>query len=311
MKKAWQEALLNLPKEVVKNCILCNVASSCENKRFSDFLALPSPYQIVSCSNCDLSWLSPRPTTEGYAEVYNDEHYFGSDEASPENYQELVSQRLFYYRRRVQGLKGLIKKNEPLSILDYGAATGNFVAVARKEGHLCEGIEFSEDARLTAMNSLGIKLLSADESQTLNHEQFDVVHMNHVLEHMPNPLEHLKWCRDILNEDGLLSIEVPNQFDNDLDRVRRFLKVGGRQKNFNSYSLHHTYFFTSTSMKRLMQESGFEIIQIRTFNPDQAPLWPIKLRNLVLRPWLSFSDWVHSGGNVIEVIAKKTNVYAN
>lgn len=305
MKNKWQEALLNLPKETVVNCILCNAAISYENKRFTNYLALPHPYQILNCSDCDLSWLSPRPTITGYAEVYSDQHYFGSGESSPENYQELVSQRLFYYRKRVQWLKYLMRKNTPLSILDYGAATGNFVAVARQEGHLCDGVELSGDARLTAIKTLGIKLLSANESQTLNHGQFDVVHMNHVLEHMPDPIGHLQWCRDVLNKDGLLLIEVPNQFHNDLDRVRRFFRVGGKQKIFNSYSLHHTYFFTPSSMRRLMQKSGFEIVKIRTFNPDQAPLRPLRLRNLILRPWLSLSDWTHSGGNIIEVIAKK------
>ena len=42
--------------------------------------------------------------------------------------------------------------------------------------------------------------------------RFDVVHLNNVLEHVPNPLRIVRLARGLLASGGLLCLNVPNDF---------------------------------------------------------------------------------------------------
>jgi hypothetical protein len=113
----------------------------------------------------------------------------------------------------------------------------------------------------------------------------------------------LRWCADRLAPGGLLILEVPQQFDNDLDRLRRWLRAGGKRPHFDAYSLHHTYFFNPDTMATLLRKAGFQIKSLSTFNQNKTPLWPPTLKNWILRPMLYAADALHRGGNIIEVYA--------
>ena len=43
-------------------------------------------------------------------------------------------------------------------------------------------------------------------------EKFSLIHMSHVIEHIPNPVEWLKKAGTMLEDDGVLVINVPNKF---------------------------------------------------------------------------------------------------
>lgn len=304
MNDSWQRQLRELPVEEVPNCILCG-AKGRADRRWSEYLALVPPFGALRCDSCGLRWLSPRPNAEGYERLYSDALYFGGKGAAPEGYADLAKGRVGYFRTRIRAIGKVAASGDPLAILDYGAATGEFVCAARDEGHDCTGIELSADARATAKTVNNVTLLATDGAEQISGMQFDVVHMNHVLEHMPNPLSHLRWCHRILRSGGLLVLEVPQQFENDLDRLRRCLHVGGRQRRFDAYSLHHTYFFSPHAMGLLLQRSGFETIKLTTFDPNSAPLWLFSVKNLILRTLLGLANCLHSGGNVIEVFSRR------
>jgi len=237
--------------------------------------------------------------------LYSDALYFGGRGASPAGYEILAQSRVGYFRARIRAAAELVANGASLAILDYGAATGAFVRAARDEGHECAGIELSADARAAAKVVNEVTLLSADEARQIGEAQFDVVHMNHVLEHMPDPLTHLRWCHRVLRPHGLLVLEVPQQFDNDLDRLRRLLRVGGQQQRFDAYSLHHTYFFSPYAMNLLLQRSGFRTLELATFDSKSTPLWPFSAKNVILRALLGLADRLHAGGNVIKVFAQR------
>ena len=306
MTGTWHEQLCGFPTETVRTCLLCTEVAGERDERWRALLGLVKPYDVLRCPQCSLRWLSPRPTAQGYRDLYSSAMYFGGEGASPADYQDEAKGRVDYWRSRVRGAAAMLKHDAScISFLDYGAATGEFVRVAQEEGHSSVGLELSADARAVAKARNGVLLLSADEVDEINQTQFDVIHMNHVLEHMPDPLAHLRWCASRLSPRGLLILEVPQQFDNDLDRVRRWLLVGGRRPYFDAYSLHHTYFFNPDTMIMLLRMAGFQLESITTFNPNKTPLWPPKLKNWLLRPFLGCADRLHQGGNIIEVYARR------
>lgn len=304
MEELWQQQLRNLPVETVGDCLLCGGVAGQHDHRWYEYLGLIQPFDILRCPRCELRWLSPRPDAEGYRKLYSSDMYFGGKGASPADYSDEAKNRMDYWRARVRTAVAALGGNRPtVSFLDYGAATGEFVRVALEEGHACTGMELSADARAAAKARNGVSLLSPEQMEEISSMRFDVIHMNHVLEHMPNPLAHLYWCANRLNSDGLLVLEVPQQFDNDLDRLRRWLRAGGKRPHFDAYSLHHTYFFNPGTMAALLRKAGFQIKTLTTFNRNKTPLWPPAMKNWILRPMLYSADALHRGGNIIEVYA--------
>ena len=54
-----------------------------------------------------------------------------------------------------------------------------------------------------------------------------------------------------------------------------------------------------------MRKEGFRIDYLVTSNAKRTPLKPFNISNLVLLIFLWLSDKIHSGGNIIEVYARK------
>lgn len=291
----------SLSTERVPRCLLCN-EPGVDDRRFEAFLALAPPFGVLRCPLCGLRWLSPRPTTEEYARLYGYERYFEGAEAV-EHYPTLAAERLPYFVRRIEFLESLFTQRT-LRILDVGAATGEFVHAAASRGHQATGVEISAGAIRQAAKNYGVQLLEQHLDAHVPEQRYDVVHMNHVLEHMPNPMQTAATVHRLLRPGGIWVIEVPQQFENDLDRLRRW--SGFFRPKFNLYSLHHTYFFRPPHALRLVRETGFDVIRSGTANAWRTPLRPFTLKNLVLRVLLGVADATHSGGNIIEVYARKT-----
>lgn len=288
--------------EFIDSCILCNSSVVASDNRFSFLLGLKQPFAVSKCQRCDLRWLNPRPTQEAYTKLYTNGDYFCS-ENTPDDYRKLASMRIPYFCHRLLQIERHFPHARKLTILDIGAATGEFLGVAVTRGHDVVGVEFSDDARRSAYERHGIQLHGPDSLPTVDNG-YDVIHMNHVLEHLPNPLTTLNQCHQVLKPGGLIVIEVPRQFDNDLDRLKRFLSTNNSPA-FNAYSLHHTFFFTPKVLFAFLVMTGFHVLQLHTANPHRTPLWPPSFKNSALRILLYLSDKLHQAGNIIETYALK------
>jgi 2-polyprenyl-3-methyl-5-hydroxy-6-metoxy-1,4-benzoquinol methylase len=295
--------LTDLPTETVEICANCNLSFSERDIRFEDWLCLISSYQVRNCISCGLRWLSPRPTSIGYERVYSADNYFTAQAGEDVAYENLLDGRTAHFEKRLSTLRSYFLDKNVLNILDYGAATGEFVAAAKKFGHNCFGIEFSSDARQIALEKNHIKLFAPD-GMSDNGLLFDVMHMNHVLEHMPNPAEHLSWCRKKLANDGLLIIEIPQQFHNHIDRLKRLLKRGGKFNKFTAFSLHHTYFFKVQNIIELIENSGFKVEHITTDVIGARYGSKKSINTLIVRCISWVSDRFFSGGDNIEIYAR-------
>jgi SAM-dependent methyltransferase len=227
--------------ETVDTCLICSTRDHKPDNWFERELGLVPPYGIVRCVDCGLRWLSPRPTAEAIMALYSEELYFDGPNAV-ESYAALAEKRRPYFSQRIKRIESHFQAGRKLSILDVGAATGEFVVEAIRRGHRADGIELSEHARRKARLAYGIELLHQSPADLAPIRPYDVIHLNHVFEHLPDPVSVLHDWHRVLDSEGMLVIEVPQQFDNDLDRLKRFLRIR-KKPQFNAYSLHHTFFF--------------------------------------------------------------------
>lgn len=285
-------------------CIICGNKDNPEDGWAAKILGLQYPYAVKRCIECDIRWLSPRPTAEEYQKIYQDDSYFSGDQV-PETYELVVQARIEWYKKRCRKLQNFMEKDS-FKLLDIGAATGEFVHVAKSYHIHAEGIELSEWACQRAKEKYNIDLKCADLfSAGYPDSSFDVIHMHHVFEHILQPVSFLHKAKKILKRSGILVLEVPYQFDNGLEMVRKTL---GRTKRpeFSLFSIHHPYFYSPKAFSAVLKKCGFDTLNRITFdktNPMAGTKSEIFLGGLVKTGILALSGFFNRG-DFIDVIAR-------
>ena len=142
-------------------------------------------------------------------------------------------------------------------MLDIGSGPGFFLLNGQSRGWNVKGIEPSE---LAAEHSrkLGVsvtnKFFSKETATGLG--KFDAINMSEVLEHIPNPAVLLSLVREQLNEDGMLCVVVPNDFNPFQLALRDHLGF----KPWWVAPPHHINYFNFNSLQHLVERSGFEVV---------------------------------------------------
>lgn len=190
-----------------------------------------------------------------------------------------------YLRRRVGGLlarateKGWVAPVDK-NYLDIGCGVGWSLLVARDMGFETFGIEPMLPAATYASNTLGVNVAGAFFSPELFPGiSFDLIVMDQVLEHVPQPravlqdvVERLKpggilflgvppidWSRRLLSASLQLPIGAMDRLQR-LGRNTQVLRALDRYDAFNVPEGHITY-FSVRGIKQLADECGAEILE--------------------------------------------------
>lgn len=154
-------------------------------------------------------------------------------------------------------------------LLDVGAGVGVLLSVAARRGYIAKGVEVSEWASAFAREKKGLDVLSGTlEAAQLPANSFDVVVINHVLEHVERPREMLADARRILKGDGLLAIGTPN-----IGSVMAGLR-GGKWRSLRPEQ--HIWHFSEKTLKKLAGLSGFEVVHFEARANYSAGGWGLK-----------------------------------
>jgi 2-polyprenyl-3-methyl-5-hydroxy-6-metoxy-1,4-benzoquinol methylase len=104
----------------------------------------------------------------------------------------------------------------PKRLLDLGCGPGDFLAFMKKSGWEVAGIELSSDAAVMARGkdlevyNLSINDFLANYPQFLS--TFGVVTLMNLLEHSPKPVEVLNIAKQLLVDNGIVLVIVPNDY---------------------------------------------------------------------------------------------------
>jgi SAM-dependent methyltransferase len=286
-------------------CPICGGSKWARDLGAGRILALPDAYCVLACRRCGQRRLDPQLESCGLEQLYSGA-YFNSKKVSATFSPDIsVSSVDYVYelaearRLKFENTLRTVKKLRPAAktILDVGAATGDFVKLAREQGFHAEGIELSEYAVTMAREQNGIELQRIPLSAVAKPGFYDFIHLNHVFEHFNEPLKELESITGLLCDGGLLYLEVPYQF-NVVERLLFLLKW--RQTQFTLHSLHHPYFYSPRTMRRLLRANGFEVVRIALFDKQRYGANSIRsrLKQLLWQGLASFSV-----GTYIEVYA--------
>lgn len=95
-------------------------------------------------------------------------------------------------------------------LLDVGCGNGNFLKVAAEASWKAVGVDFDPMAVVSAKKN-GFDATLGDLSvYDGSHEVFDVITLNHVIEHLHDPIEAINHAYRLLKPGGMLFMEFPN-----------------------------------------------------------------------------------------------------
>lgn len=111
-------------------------------------------------------------------------------------------------------------------LLDIGCGLGHLMKLARERGYEVEGIDSSPGAVGFAADVFGLSpVVGFFPDPRYSPESFDVVTLNHVIEHVDDPVGVLSAIKDILKPGGILAVAAPN-YDSLVRRMRKGLWSG-------------------------------------------------------------------------------------
>ncbi len=262
------------------SCILCGDAPSrLVYGGVEDFRhGTRGKFSIVRCIRCGLVYTSPRPTRSEIGAFYPAEYrahveFDDSDVlarirrvAVQTRWGQDISEYPFLARiigTATKNYASLVPTHHRTGrLLDIGCGNGRFLYDFMNTGWECYGVEADVGACETA-KARGIEVFAGMfDDLAFSDRSFDVVRLNHVLEHSHDPLGWLMKINRILREDGEVIIGIP-----DYDGLTR--------RVFGKYACsldvpRHSYHFNRNTIRRILEKAGFSVTSIRynSFHSD-------------------------------------------
>ena len=151
----------------------------------------------------------------------------------------------------------LPKKSNLGKALEIGCSDGSLLLLLEQYGFDVWGYE--PDMKMAELANQRIsktqRKIKHDmfPGEELEENTYNFIGSSHVFEHIADPITHLGQIRISLKKDGILFMEVPNEYT----RLRDFLCPGAR-------ILGHLYYYSPKSLETLLKNNGFEIVNLAT-----------------------------------------------
>ncbi len=206
---------------------------------------------IYRCPSCGTGVVEPPPGFDP-ARIY-DEGYFSG--ARRDSYPDYRASEPVLRREFQSTVRALVREGQTGSLLEIGSAYGVFLEAAR-EHFAVAGIELSAAAAgEAAAKGLDVKVGALSDAVVRDIEPVETIVMLDVIEHLPDPEEAVRICREKLKPGGLLLLTT-GDFGSAASRI------AGRHWRLMTPG-QHLFFFTRRGLAELLLRSGFEIRRVR------------------------------------------------
>lgn len=217
-----------------------------------------------------------------------------------EDYKKYESLFENMFRKRVNLVSRFVKKGK---MLEIGSATGVMLTQFANRGWDALGIEPSgshKEAKKKGLRVLNVKF----EDAKLPDDYFDLIVLNHTLEHMDNSREILEKINLLLKKGGIVFIDVPN-FGS------LSSKLLGKKWPY-LLPLEHKSQFTRESLTKLLENGGFKVLHWESRSGIFEYANPIKelgrkrfLIDILTSPYALVATFLGMGDSMSFVAKKK------
>jgi 2-polyprenyl-3-methyl-5-hydroxy-6-metoxy-1,4-benzoquinol methylase len=199
--------------EVLTTCPVCDGTLFENYMNCVDYTVSRETFTIQKCKTCGFLFTNPRPAESEIGRYYKAEAYISHTDSSKGVINKLYKRvRSITLRLKYTLIKPALKNNR---LLDIGAGTGAFLDHCKRKGVDVYGIEPDADARAIAQVNYGLNLQEEPSIAQFKSEQFSVITMWHVLEHVSELNQRVAELRRLLTDDGRIYIAVPNHKSSD------------------------------------------------------------------------------------------------
>jgi len=240
------------PPDRSAGCLVCGGTDA--KQRF-----VQRGYAVLRCTDCGLEFVAPTPSPAELAEYYDRSYAVPLDRYAAAGRRNLA---------RIADLERWCPARGRL--LELGASYGHSLALARERGWDVVGVELSPTASAHARTHFGLTVFNCDLADVpLPDGSLDAAIGWHVLEHVRNPKHQLLRLAALLKPGGILGLRVPN--------IASFgARMAGQWWPWMCPPAH-LWFFSPTTLPRLLQACGFEVKEVRTLRGDGNNLYQYAL----------------------------------
>lgn len=283
----------------VKVCLLCGNEGIPLYQDLQDRLfSIQGVWSLICCPECDFVWLNPRPISEDigklYAECYT--HVPPPDRASRplnnlrkmvkygilataydytglvEDALEKVAGKILSWvcplREAVGETVMWLEASRRGRLLDVGCGNGQFLAHMRGLGWEVIGVEPDSKAVHIAKEHFGLKVFQGTlEEAKFPDDSFDAITMNHVIEHVPEPMGTLAECRRLLQSGGKLVVVTPN-----IRSLGRYI-FGEYWRGWEVP--RHLFLFSSRSLRTCTERAGLRVQRLWVTSKIARWIWSV------------------------------------
>lgn len=244
----------------MKNTICCPI---CNNEHLNpemdvaDHFLTKEVFHLTKCTQCRFLFTNPRPKSKNLSTYYHSDDYLSHSK------KKSLTGSIYNFVKEYS----LAKKFQLISryhshgkLLDIGSATGEFLHYFKKKNWDATGIEPAEAPRQYSIHTYGLNVFPEEKIDQLAADQFDVVTLWHVLEHVPDLNQRMEQISKLLAPEGLLVIALPNYLSWDAQHYGNF---------WAGYDVpRHLYHFTPDTISQLLSKYQFEIFKTEPLKFD-------------------------------------------
>lgn len=258
---------------------------------WDDRYGCPGVYSIYRCVSCGQMMTAPPLSEEDLPGLYS--KYYprsGIDFESLEREAALVGKLYSAWRRWLAGTnnQGHYLARPGQRVLDIGSGSCLSLLELRHMGVEAFAVETDPNVRAIAERyDLNVHIGSIHDTPFPN-LSFDLITLNQVIEHVPDPGTLLRVVRDRLAPGGRVVLSFPNAMS-----LQRRL-TGTRWINWHvPYHQHH---FNKRSIELLAYKEGYRVERARTVTPN---LWTVLQLGSLRKPpaeGVASATWEGRGG---------------
>jgi len=231
------------------HCVNCG-------SRSHTFWAKVQQWELVKCEGCSLVYVFPQIEPELLQHLYSSQTGYHQpliqrDPAVMEGINKQANELLQLVLHEVSGGK----------LLDIGCSTGIFLEHCKEAGFEAEGFE-PNIATANYARQRGLSLPHVETLEELKANDYDVITLFDVLEHVLNPPKLLTDCFRLLKPGGRLFIHCPN--------VDSFLSIATLRLFYpltNQYAYskipYHIFEFSPHTLYDMLNRNGYTLLGIQ------------------------------------------------
>lgn len=274
-------------------CLLCGSEGEVLYSDLRDRLfGAPGIWTLMRCPKCQLVWINPRPTPDDVGTLYSQYFTHATSDSAPKNPNVLrklikasILESSFGYNMessnrmlgsvlsRIHPLKEIVGSGlkwleyvEEGRLLDVGCGNGKFLSHMRQLGWTVVGVEPDGKAVSVACERYGLDVFQGSLVEAnFPDEYFDAITMDHVIEHVSDPIGLLKECYRVLKSGGKLVVLTPN-----------INSLGFRQFGEHWRGLEvprHLYLFSPQTLRACAEAARLDVQVQRTMARSAPWMW--------------------------------------